>query len=82
MFFKYVVGDERPALIKLKLSVTQPNMNTPIIIPGIEILIDEESELKVECSEDNKKWIKLITKRILTGNVPIVLPPSVSPPPS
>ena len=28
MFFKYVVGDERPALIKLKLSVTQPNINT------------------------------------------------------
>jgi hypothetical protein len=82
MFFKLAIGDEKPAQFQLKLSVSKPNINTPIIIPPVEMTINKESEFRVECSEDNKKWIRLITKHILIGDIPTIWSPSVSPPPS
>jgi hypothetical protein len=82
MFFKLAVRDEKPAKLQLKLSVTKPNINSPIILPPIEMTINKESEFIVECSEDNKKWIRLITKHILTSDIPMIWSPNVSPPPS
>ena len=81
MFFKYTSGDDKHTLLHLKLLVAKHNVNSPIILPGVEKVFSEESELKVDCSEDNKKWIRLITKRILIGN-PMTWPPSVLPQPS